>query len=36
LLARSLQPAAGMLGTRRLVHGQNLPPQAPSQFSDRL
>ncbi len=35
-LAHSLQPAAGMLGTRRLGHRQNPSPQDPSQFSDRL
>ena len=29
-LARSLQPAAGMLGTRRLGHSQNPSPQRPS------
>ena len=35
-LARPLQPAAGMLGPRRLAHSQNPSPQHPSQFSDRL
>src|SRR6266702_6889674 len=31
-LARSLQPAVGMLGARRLGHGQNPSPQASSSF----
>ena len=35
-LARSLQPAAGMLGTRRLVQNQKSSPQAPLQFPNRL
>jgi len=35
-LAQSLQPAAGMLGLRRLAHSQNPSPQHPSQFSVRL
>src|SRR5436190_4815208 len=35
-LARSLQPAAGMLLPRRLGHSQNPLPQDPTQFSDTL
>jgi len=35
-LARSLQPALGMLGPRRLGHSQNPSPQDPAQFSDTL
>jgi len=35
-LARSSQPAAGMLGTRRLGHRQNPSPQAPFSFQNRL
>lgn len=31
-LARSLQPAAGMRGPRRLAHSQNPSPQRPSEF----
>jgi len=33
---RSLQPALGMLGPRRLGHSQNPSPQDPAQFSDTL
>jgi hypothetical protein len=35
-LARPLQPAEGMLGPRRLGHGQNPSPQDPTQFQNRL
>jgi len=35
-LARSLQPALGMLRPRRLGHSQNPSPQDPAQFSDTL
>src|SRR5687767_16032225 len=35
-LARTLQPAAGMRGPRRLGHGQNPSPQDPTQFQNRL
>jgi hypothetical protein len=35
-LARPLQPAAGMRGACRLGHSQNLPPQRPLPFPDRL
>ena len=35
-LARSTQPALGMLLPRRLAHNQNSSPQIPSEFSDML